>query len=112
MRHSDARQFRHMATPLTAADLRAFALFPEPAAEPEAEDGGATPWRGRSPLQRLRAMLAFTPHMFWSCDLDTGEEHYSRQWLAFTGVDAIGLPGGVGRIDLVHPEDRERARLA
>ncbi|HEX5182886.1 MAG TPA: EAL domain-containing protein [Allosphingosinicella sp.] len=60
----------------------------------------------------LRALLTHTSHMFWCWRADTGESHYSSQWLDFTGVDGIGKAGGFRRLDLVHPEDRERARAA
>ncbi|MDB5693693.1 MAG: hypothetical protein JWO81_2756, partial [Alphaproteobacteria bacterium] len=53
-----------------------------------------------------------TPHMFWSYHLDTGEEYFSRQWKSFTGVAEFGRSDGGRRLDLVHPDDRERARIA
>ena len=55
----------------------------------------------------LKALLTFTAHMFWCSRVDTGEEYYSRQWLDFTGADSIAR---IRRLDLVHPDDRERAR--
>src|SRR4051812_36669700 len=99
MRHSGFKQFRS-AAPASADDLRALGLVPGAGAE-----DGTQPATGRAarrtPWQRLRAMLTFTPHMFWSYDVDTREDHYSRQWLAFTGARNIDRPGGVGRIELV-----------
>lgn len=115
MRHSDAKQFGKDATALDADDLRALALVPYTAFGPRAGDAAPPDTRGvpgPTPWQRLRAMLTFTPHMFWSYDVDTGEEHYSRQWMAFTGAGDIGRPGGVHRMALVHPKDRDRARRA
>jgi diguanylate cyclase (GGDEF)-like protein/PAS domain S-box-containing protein len=100
MRHHGAKEFRPNAAPLAAADLRTLALVPEPAATE------------RSASERLRALLAVTPHMFWSCDLGTGEDYYSPQWTEFTGVEKIGAPDGAGWSELVHPDDRERALLA
>jgi diguanylate cyclase (GGDEF)-like protein/PAS domain S-box-containing protein len=79
-------------------------------------------WAGAAPLvasadsdsdatQSMRSLLAFTPHMFWSYRPETGEEYYSDQWLGFTGVADLG-EGGARRIDLVHPDDRARAKQA
>ncbi len=73
---------------------------------PFADENGAEEWH------RLRALLDRTPHLFWSCRPDTGEEYYSRQWFDFTGVERLGGPDGTPRIDLVHQGDRERAEEA
>src|SRR5437868_13735369 len=115
MRHGGPQEFWRDATPLAEAEARAPAPVPglavdqldaewEKAAAEEAEGAGRGGW------SRLRGMLDFMPHMFWSYHLDTGEEYLSRQWVSFTGVAGIARPGGARRLDLVHPDDRERAR--
>ncbi|MEA3004501.1 MAG: hypothetical protein QOH81_3289 [Sphingomonadales bacterium] len=103
MRHSEPDQFWPPDEPLAAAEARALSRAAGLPKDEEAE---------RSDARRLRAMLAFTPHMFWTYHLDTGEEYYSPQWENFTGAADVGRPGGPERLDLVHPEDRARARAA
>lgn len=56
---------------------------------------------------RLHAILDAVPQMMWA-NLEDGSCFYSRQFREFTGVP-LGDPGAPDRIDLVHPEDRERA---
>jgi diguanylate cyclase (GGDEF)-like protein/PAS domain S-box-containing protein len=62
-----------------------------------AADGG----RGRHILDAL-------PQMIWTLRPDTGETFYNAQCVAFTGVD-LGACDSAGRMELVHPEDRQGA---
>ncbi|MBW3634437.1 MAG: PAS domain-containing protein, partial [Chloroflexi bacterium] len=57
---------------------------------------------------RLRLTLDSVPQMIWSMRTDGSEEYYNAQWREFTGIP-FGDDVSVRRIDLVHPEDRERA---
>jgi diguanylate cyclase (GGDEF)-like protein/PAS domain S-box-containing protein len=56
---------------------------------------------------RLHAILDAVPQMMWANHGD-GSTFYSRQFREFTGVP-LGDRGAPARIDLVHPEDRDRA---
>jgi diguanylate cyclase (GGDEF)-like protein/PAS domain S-box-containing protein len=62
--------------------------------------------KGRA--DRMRTILDAVPQMMWSHGTD-GSLFYSRQFRDFTGI-ALGDPGSAERIDLVHPDDRERAQ--
>ncbi|HEX4739351.1 MAG TPA: EAL domain-containing protein [Allosphingosinicella sp.] len=101
MRHEHPDRIRRGSVPADSADLPLLPLSGRPLAE-AAPDG----WRS------LPGLLAYTPHMLWCCRTDSGEEYYSRQWLDFTGAEGFEEAGGVRRIDLVHPDDRERAEAA
>jgi diguanylate cyclase (GGDEF)-like protein/PAS domain S-box-containing protein len=59
---------------------------------------------------RLRATLDNLPQMVWA-DWGGSDQFFSRQWIEFTGVDP-SAPGAPARIDLVHPDDRDRAAEA
>ena len=53
-----------------------------------------------------RETLDSIPQMVWSHAADGSDEYYNRQWDAFAGE---GLrTGDIERLDLVHPDDRER----
>ncbi|WP_207538503.1 PAS domain S-box protein [Sabulicella rubraurantiaca] len=58
---------------------------------------------------RFRAMADSAPALIWTTDENGRCTYISRQWRLFTGQaenDALGL----GWLDAVHPEDRERTR--
>ena len=60
----------------------------------------------RRNAERWRDTLDSIPQMVWSHAADGSEEYYNRQWDEFTGE---GLrAGAVKRVDLIHPDDRER----
>lgn len=61
----------------------------------------------RSSAARARNTLDSIPQMVWSHDAVGGGEYYNRQWDAFTG-EALRT-GAIKRVDLVHPDDRDRA---
>lgn len=46
------------------------------------------------------------PQMVWSAT-ENGNEYFNRQWIEFTGRELCDLQGAK-RLDLVHPDDRER----
>ena len=62
-------------------------------------------------FQGWHVILDAIPQMVWSVAADGRSEYYNRQWLEFTGVK-VGEQGGVSRLMLVHPADRERASAA
>lgn len=46
------------------------------------------------------------PQMVWAAS-ENGDEYYNAQWAEFTGT-RLGTAAAPNRIDLVHPDDRER----
>ena len=58
---------------------------------------------------RWRSTLDAIPQMVWTVGAD-GRNGYNRRWLEFTGL--VEGPDPDGRLALVHPDDRERARTA
>ena len=64
--------------------------------------------RAMAASDQMRATLDNLPQMLWAHWTDRAEHYYSRYWKAFTGV-SVGEPGVPERIELVHPDDRERA---
>ncbi len=59
---------------------------------------------------RWRETLDSIPQMVWSHAPDGSEAYYNRQWDEFTGDQLRS--GLIRRIDLVHPDDRERVQSA
>lgn len=57
-------------------------------------------------VARARDTLDSIPQMVWSHSADGKEEYYNRQWDGFTGTALRA--GNIKRLDLVHPEDRDR----
>ncbi|MFN3388301.1 MAG: putative bifunctional diguanylate cyclase/phosphodiesterase [Allosphingosinicella sp.] len=60
--------------------------------------------------EQSRKTLDSIPQMVWSMG-DDGSEYYNSQWGEFTGVAPEDVDA-LRRMDLVHPEDRERAAQA
>ncbi len=59
-----------------------------------------------------RSFAALTdtlPHMIWSARSDGHDEYSSRHWYQFTGAPE-GASTGLGWIEMLHPEDRDRIR--
>jgi diguanylate cyclase (GGDEF)-like protein/PAS domain S-box-containing protein len=77
---------------------------------PEAENLAASAEiaRLKAYAESWRSAIDTIPQMIWSMRPDGSEEYYNRQWIDFVGRRPGG-PDGVARIDLVHPDDRERA---
>ncbi len=63
----------------------------------------------RTLVARWRKILDTVPQMIWSMAGDGSDEFYNKQWTDFTGSQ-VGRANGIARIDLVHPDDKERAR--
>ena len=58
--------------------------------------------------QRPFAMLADAlPHMIWWARGDGYDEHSNKHWYQFTGAPA-GTSTGLGWIEMLHPDDRDR----
>ena len=64
----------------------------------------------RTLLGRWRTTLDTIPQMVWTMAGDGSDPFYNSQWLKFLGRP-VGEEHGANRLDLVHPEDREMARL-
>lgn len=60
---------------------------------------------------RLRRILDTVPQMVWSTSVDGQVDFYNSRWYDFTGVPP-GATDGDKWIDLVHPDDRDRAAEA
>ncbi|QDV38428.1 PAS domain S-box protein [Tautonia plasticadhaerens] len=94
------RRVRDRTTELEQANL---ALLGEVAdrrrAEAEARDLG----------DRFRGLTEAMPQLVWATTPDGHCDYLSRQWVDYTGVpEAEQL--GMGWVDAVHPDDRDRAR--
>lgn len=63
----------------------------------------------RSDAARLRNILDMIPQMVWSMKADGSEHYYNEQWTEFTGVRLN--EDREARLALVHPDDRENAKL-
>lgn len=58
---------------------------------------------------RYRTLTEALPQLVWTCDAEGQCDYLSRQWTDFTGcAEAEQL--GLGWLDRVHPDDRERTR--
>ncbi len=85
--------------------------------EPLALEGVITDVSGRKQAEELQKtliarwqkILDTIPQMVWSMTADGSDEFYNIQWQHFTG-QTLGTRQDVTRIDLVHPQDRDRAR--
>lgn len=67
---------------------------------------------GEAPAARERRRLAdATPQLVWICDPDGACELLSRRWVEYTGVPEAAQRG-LGWLDAVHPDDRERVLAA
>ena len=64
----------------------------------------------RTLVARWRKILDTIPQMVWSMSGDGLDEFFNKQWTDFTGTQ-VGRSNGIARIDLVHPDDKERAQL-
>lgn len=60
----------------------------------------------RRSAAKARDTLDSIPQMVWSHSAEGADEYYNRQWDTFTG-EALRA-GDIRRIDLVHPDDRDR----
>lgn len=61
----------------------------------------------RTMLARWRQTLDAIPQMVWTMAADGTDEFYNAQWANFTGFH-IGGTENLGRLDLVHVDDRNR----
>jgi PAS domain S-box-containing protein len=61
--------------------------------------------------ERFRSLVSATAQAVWVTRPDGIVEHDSPSWRAFTG-QSLEQWRGAGWLDAIHPEDRERARLA
>jgi len=60
---------------------------------------------------RFRLIADSMPQMVWAAAAAGGYDYYNARWYEFTGVP-IGSTDGDGWCNLVHPDDRDRARSA
>jgi PAS domain S-box-containing protein len=60
---------------------------------------------------RFRSLVEATPQLVWATRADGSVDYLSRQWVAFTGVPAE-RHYGAGWLEALHPDDRERVRVA
>lgn len=61
--------------------------------------------------QRLRSLAEATAQIVWTRDAEGNPVHGARSWSKFTG-EPTERYGRVGWRDCIHPEDRERTRIA
>ena len=57
---------------------------------------------------RFRVLADTMPQMVWSARADGFADYFNARWYEFTGVP-MGSSDGDGWVELLHPEDRERA---
>lgn len=89
---------------------------PDPNGEPIFLEGVISDVSGRheadefqkTMLARWRRTLDAIPQMVWTMAADGTEEFYNAKWVQFTGC-RIGVTEDLGRADLIHIDDRERA---
>ncbi len=60
---------------------------------------------------RFRVIADSMPQMVWSARIDGWHDYFNARWYDFTGTP-IGSTDGAGWLNLVHPEDRDRAASA
>ena len=60
-------------------------------------------------LVRWRKTLDAIPQMVWTMAADGSDEFYNAQWASFTGC-RVGSEGDLKRLELVHIDDRVRAK--
>lgn len=60
---------------------------------------------------RFRVIADSMPQMVWSARIDGGHDYFNARWYEFTGAP-IGSTDGEAWLELLHPEDRERAASA
>jgi diguanylate cyclase (GGDEF)-like protein/PAS domain S-box-containing protein len=65
----------------------------------------------RENTDRARSILDSVPQIVWSCEAGGTCDYLSPQWAEFTGRDAH-TDLGLGWMEAVHEEDRQRARFA
>lgn len=60
---------------------------------------------------RFRTLADTMPQMVWSALPDGTHDYYNARWYEFTGLDAASSGGGEDWLGVVHPDDRDSARL-
>jgi len=63
----------------------------------------------RASEERFRVLTTASPQLIWECDADGRCTYQAPQWEAATGQSAAAALG-YGWLEMIHPEDRERAR--
>ncbi len=62
-------------------------------------------------VRNLRALIAAIPQIVWICDADGRVRFFNERWYDYTGQREDEAVGD-GWIDVLHPDDRERALAA
>ncbi|WP_168221614.1 PAS domain S-box protein [Aquisphaera giovannonii] len=75
---------------------------------PAAAQGPGTPGAATD-LDQIRAVADFIPQLAWSCLPDGRCDYLNSRWVEYTGVPEE-RHHGLGWLDAVHPEDRDRSR--
>ena len=65
----------------------------------------------RESEKRFAALVSATAQIVWVADATGGFSEYSESWNAFTGQSFEEMKGW-GRLNVIHPEDREAVRAA
>jgi PAS domain S-box-containing protein len=62
----------------------------------------------RTSEERFRTLVEAVPQLVWACRPDGYCDYLSRQWVEYTGIADEQEHHGIGWMQAVHPEDRDR----